>query len=323
MTLRSISAVTRISWILALGLAFAQPAAAHTSTAPPVTVRYQTVNVGGLEIFYREAGPKDAPVVLLLHGFPSSSFMFRNLIPALADRYHVIAPDYPGFGQSAFPARDKFNYTFDNLAKVVADFTDALGLRRYALYIQDYGSPIGLRLAVARPERVTALIVQNGNAYEEGLSEEWTPIRAYWKERTPANRDRLRDFLTAEGTRQSYVGGLPAELVPEHSPDTWTLDWSRMQRPGNVEVQLDLFGDYGANVALYPKFHQYFQKYQPPTLLTWGRYDPFFTTRGAEAFKRDLPKAEIHVLDAGHFALETQADVIADYIRTFLAKQKR
>jgi pimeloyl-ACP methyl ester carboxylesterase len=312
---------SKLSAVLTLGLtglAALQPRAAHAAAD---AVQYKSVKVGDLDIFYREAGPRDAPTVLLLHGFPTSSFMFRNLIPRLADRYHVIAPDYPGYGQSSFPSRDQFKYTFENLSKVIAGFTDALGLKRYALYIQDYGSPIGLRLAFAHPERVTALIVQNGNAYEEGLSDEWAPLRELWKSPTPANREQVRHFLTAEGTRQQYVGSVPPAQVPAVSPDTWTLDWSLMQRPGNIDVQLDLFGDYGSNVALYPKFHEYFRTYQPATLIVWGRHDPFFTVAGAEAYKRDIPKAELHLLDAGHFALETEGAAIASYIRAFLAKQ--
>ena len=297
---------------LALGL---------TSPAAAARVRHHTVAVDDVEIFFREAGPGDAPAVLLMHGFPSSSHMFRHLIPALADRYHVIAPDYPGFGQSSFPDRARFAYTFERLARVMDGFTRALGLEHYALYIQDYGSPVGLRLALAHPERVAVLIVQNGNAYEEGLSEEWGPLRAYWREPTPANRDRLRAWLNAEGIRLQYVAGVPEAQVPLFSPDTWTLDWALLSRPGNIDAQLDLFYDYRTNVALYPKFHEFFRAHRPPTLLVWGRHDPFFTVAGAEAYRRDLPDAELHYIDAGHFALETHGPEIAGLIRDFLARR--
>jgi pimeloyl-ACP methyl ester carboxylesterase len=247
--------------------------------------------------------------------------MFRHLIPALADRYHVIAPDYPGFGQSSFPDRARFAYTFERLARVMDGFTRALGLEHYALYIQDYGSPVGLRLALAHPERVAVLIVQNGNAYEEGLSEEWGPLRAYWREPTPANRDRLRAWLNAEGIRLQYVAGVPEAQVPLFSPDTWTLDWALLSRPGNIDAQLDLFYDYRTNVALYPKFHEFFRTHRPPTLVVWGRHDPFFTVAGAEAYRRDLPDVELHYLDAGHFALETHGSEIAALIHDFLARR--
>jgi pimeloyl-ACP methyl ester carboxylesterase len=279
------------------------------------------VDIDGLEIFFRDAGPIDAPALLLLHGFPSSSHMFRNLIPLLSDRYRVIAPDYPGFGQSAFPDRAKFSYTFNSLAQIIARFLEAIGLQRFTVYIQDYGAPVGLRLALAYPERIAGLIVQNGNAYEEGLSEEWGPLRAYWREPTPANRDRLRGWLNAEGIRLQYVAGVPEAQIPLFSPDTWTLDWALLSRPGNIDAQLDLFYDYRTNVALYPKFHEFFRAHRPPTLLVWGRHDPFFTVAGAEAYRRDLPDAELHYIDAGHFALETHGPEIAGLIRDFLARR--
>ena len=294
---------------------------AHADTPkPPVPsaslVQHRTVRVEGLNLFYREAGPKDAPVLLLLHGFPSSSFMFRDLIPRLADRYRVIAPDYPGFGQSSFPSRKTFRYTFENLARVVEAFTEALKLERYAIYIQDYGAPVGLRLALRHPERISGLIVQNGNAYDEGLNPEaWKPLREYWRSPSPARREALRAWLTPEGTRQQYVAGVPETLVPSFSPDTWTLDWARLSRPENLEVQLDLFGDYGTNVALYPRFQEFFRKHQPPTLIVWGIHDLFFTRAGAEAYRRDLPKAKLVTFDTGHFALETHAAQIAAEIR--------
>jgi pimeloyl-ACP methyl ester carboxylesterase len=292
---------------------------ATVSDRPPT--RYRTADIDGLKIFYREAGPADAPALLLLHGFPTSSHMFRDLIPALADRYHVVAPDYPGFGYSDFPDRQAFNYGFAAYAGIIDKFTQAVGLQRYALYIQDYGAPVGLRLALRAPERVTALIVQNGNAYEEGLSDAWNPIKDYWRDPTPANRDKLRGFLTLEGTRMQYTTGLSdaqAELV---SPDSWMLDWSLLSRPGNIDLQLDLFGDYQSNVVLYPKFQAFFREHRPRTLIVWGKGDPFFTVAGAQAYQRDLPKAELHLLDAGHFALETNGPEIAAHIRRFLPAQ--
>jgi pimeloyl-ACP methyl ester carboxylesterase len=286
-------------------------------------VRHSSTTVDGIRVFYREAGPRDAPVLLLLHGFPSSSHMFRHLIPALSDRYRVIAPDYPGFGQSAFPPSSEFEYTFARYASLLRQFTRQLGLTRYALYIQDYGAPIGLRLALHAPENVTALIVQNGNAYESGLSPAWDPLKAYWRDPSSANREVLRGWLVESGVREQYTAGLPPELLPRLSPDTWTLDWALLARPGNIDVQLGLFADYATNVQLYPRFQQYLREYQPPTLITWGRHDPFFTTAGAAAYQRDLPNAELHLLDAGHFALETHGDEIAALIRDFLDRLQR
>lgn len=301
--------------------AVAAPQSNAVRGEPSDAVRYSSVRVQGLDIFYREAGPANAPVLLLLHGFPSSSFMFRDLMPKLADRYRVIAPDYPGFGQSSFPDRAAFAYTFEHLANVTLGFTDALKLSRYALYVQDYGAPIGFRLALSRPERVTALVVQNGNAYEEGLSRDgWEALRRYWREPTSANREAMRQWLTPEGVRQQYSAGLPAPLAARLSPDTWTLDWARMSRPGNIDVQLDLFGDYQTNVALYPRFQELFRSRRWPTLIVWGKHDIFFTPAGAEAYERDLPGAELVMLDAGHFALETHADEIARRMRAFLAR---
>jgi pimeloyl-ACP methyl ester carboxylesterase len=323
--LKDIAAMTRTSpmrtalaTIALMGAATSVPAWADES-APPVV--HRTASVDGLSIFYREAGPPDAPAVLLLHGFPSSSFMYRDLMRPLARRYRVIAPDYPGFGQSAFPPASRYSYTFEQLARTMDRFTEVVGARRYALYIQDYGAPIGLRMALAYPERVTALIVQNGNAYAEGLSSGWDPLRAYWQAPTPRNREGLRGWLTAEGIRQQYVAGVPEHLLERFSPDTWTLDWSLLQRPGNIDVQLDLFGDYQHNVALYPRFQQMFRERQFPTLIVWGRHDVFFTIAGAQAYRRDLPKAELHLLDAGHFALETHAADIAAAMLEFLARQ--
>jgi pimeloyl-ACP methyl ester carboxylesterase len=277
---------------------------------------HRTVNLDGLRIFYREAGPKGAPTLLLLHGFPTSSHMFRDLIPLLADRFHLVAPDLPGFGFSDVPDRAQFRYTFDHLAQVIEGFTDALGLDRYALYVFDYGAPVGFRLALARPERVTAIISQNGNAYEEGLSDGWNPIQRYWQEPNVANRDALRAFLTPEATRWQYTHGVTDETLV--APESYTLDSALLARPGNDEIQLDLFGDYANNIALYPAFHAYFAKYRPAFLAVWGKNDPFFLPAGAEAFRRDLPDALVHFYDTGHFALETHAGVIADAIRNFL-----
>jgi pimeloyl-ACP methyl ester carboxylesterase len=280
------------------------------------TVNYRTVSVDGLDIAYREAGPADAPTLLLLHGFPSSSHMFRDLIPGLADRFHLVAPDLPGFGRSSMPAHNEFTYSFDRLAEVISAFTDVIGLTKFGLYIFDYGAPVGLRLALKHPERITSIISQNGNAYEEGLSEGWNPIQAYWKDPSAKNRDAIRAFLKPETTYWQYTHGVPdTSLV---SPDGYGLDNFYLARPGADEVQLDLFLDYASNVALYPQFQAYFKKHQPPMLAIWGKNDPFFLPPGAEAFKRDLPKAEVQFLDTGHFALETHHDVIAGVIGKFL-----
>jgi pimeloyl-ACP methyl ester carboxylesterase len=281
-------------------------------------VRYRSVPVDGIKIHYREAGPADAPVLLLLHGFPTAGHMFRDLIPLLADEYRVIAPDLPGFGQSDMPAPEDFGYTFDHLADVMERFTEVLDLTRFALYIFDYGAPTGLRLAVRHPERIAAVITQNGNAYEEGLSDEWDPIRAYWQDPSPANREVLRGFLTPETPVFQYTHGVPD---PESvSPDGWSLDNHYLARPGADEVQLDLMGDYRTNVALYPAFQEYFRTHTPPTLAVWGRNDPFFLPAGAEAYRRDNPEATIRFFDTGHFALETHAVEIAGEMRMFLGK---
>jgi len=284
-----------------------------------MSTTYRTVSVDGLKVFYREAGEARAPTLLLLHGFPTSSHMYRGLIPALADRYHMVAPDLPGFGFTEAPDRTRFTYSFDHLAKVTERFTDILGLDRYALYVFDYGAPVGFRLAVRQPERITALISQNGNAYVEGLSEGWNPIQAYWKNPSPENRAALRAFLEPEATRWQYTHGVPN---PERlSPDAWTLDSALLARPGNDEIQLDLFGDYQSNVALYPEFQQYIRSRRPALLAVWGKNDPFFLPAGAEAFKRDNPEAEIHLLDTGHFALESHGPEIAAIIRDFLDRK--
>jgi pimeloyl-ACP methyl ester carboxylesterase len=280
-------------------------------------IKYRYEDVDGLKVFYREAGHADASALLLLHGFPSASHMFRDLIPLLADRFHIIAPDLPGFGQSEMPARSKFSYTFDNIAGVIDRFTEVVGLKRFAIYVFDYGAPVGFRIATKHPDRITAIISQNGNAYEEGLSEGWDPIRAYWQEPSQANRDALRAFLTPETTRWQYTHGVPDEAMV--SPDGRSLDDFYLARPGADEVQLDLFGDYKSNIALYPTFQAYFRTHKPPFLAVWGKNDPFFLPRGAEAFKRDIPGAVVRFFDTGHFALETHAAEIAAAIGDFLA----
>jgi pimeloyl-ACP methyl ester carboxylesterase len=284
-------------------------------------ISYRTVNVDGLKIFYREGGLADASTLLLLHGFPTSSHMFRNLIPLLADRFHIVAPDLPGFGQSDMPSRDAFPYTFAKLAEVIGRFTEVVNLKRFAIYIFDYGAPVGLRIALKHPERITAIISQNGNAYEEGLSDGWNPIRTYWREPTKANRDALRSFLSPETTFWQYTHGVSDPSAV--SPDGYSLDDFYMARPGADEIQLDLFGDYKSNVALYPEFQSYFRKYKPPFLAVWGKNDPFFLPAGAEAFKRDIPNADVRFFDTGHFALETHCDEIASAIREFLVTPRR
>ena len=282
-------------------------------------VRYRSAAVDGLNIFYREAGDPKAPALLLLHGFPTSSHMFRDLLPLLADRCHLIAPDLPGFGFSDAPDRKRFDYTFDHLAKVVQHFTDAVGLKRYAIYVFDYGAPVGFRLALARPERVTAIVSQNGNAYEEGLSQGWNPIQKYWKEPTETNRAALREFLSPQTTRWQYLHGVADESLV--APESYVLDSALLARPGNDEIQLDLFLNYASNVALYPKFQEYFGAHRPPLLAVWGKNDPFFLPAGAEAFKRDSPHAEVRFFDTGHFALETHALEVAAAIRDFLTRK--
>jgi pimeloyl-ACP methyl ester carboxylesterase len=279
-------------------------------------VSYRTADANGFKVFYRAAGPADAPKLLLLHGFPSASHMFRDLIPLLADRFRLVAPDLPGFGQSDMPPRPRFTYTFDAIARVIERFTEVIGFDRFAVYVFDYGAPTGFRLAMRHPERITAMISQNGNAYVEGLSEGWNPIRAYWENRSEANRTTLRAFLSPETTVWQYTHGVAdASSV---SPDGYSLDNFYLARPGADEVQLDLFGDYKSNVALYPVFQAYFRKYKPPFLAAWGKNDPFFLPAGAEAFKRDIPDADVRFFDTGHFALETHAHEIAQSIRDFL-----
>ncbi|EJL33895.1 putative hydrolase or acyltransferase of alpha/beta superfamily [Caulobacter sp. AP07] len=299
-------------------IALADPAAAGGGkTAEAAKVHYRRQVVGEVDVFYREAGPKDAPVILLLHGFPTSGHMFRDLIPHLAGRYRVIAPDLPGFGQTKAPPRGQFDYTFDNLAKVVDGFTQALGLSRYAIYVFDYGAPTGFRLAAAHPERVTAIITQNGNAYEEGLSSVWAPLRTYWADPSPAHRAAVRALLTPEMTRRHYLDGADPDLV---SPDSYELDIAYLARPGQDEIQLDLFYDYRTNVASYPTWQAYFRQHKPPILAAWGDKDIFFLPPGAKAFKRDQPEAEVRFLDTGHFALETHSAEIGALIVDFLER---
>ena len=279
------------------------------------TVKYRTADVDGFKIFYREAGPTGAPKLLLLHGFPSASHMFRDLIPLLADRFYIVAPDLPGFGNSDMPGR---GHSFDQIAATIDRFTEVIGLERFAVYVFDYGAPTGFRIALKHPKRITGIISQNGNAYEEGLSDGWNPIRAYWQDASPANREALRAFLKPETTAWQYTHGVPD--ATKVSPDGYTLDNFYLTRPGMAELQLDLFGDYQSNVALYPVFQQYFRASRPPLLAVWGRNDPFFLPAGAEAFKRDIPDADVRFVDTGHFALETHAEEIAAAIGEFLAQ---
>ncbi len=281
-------------------------------------VLHRTIEIDGLEIFYREAGSRDHPALLLLHGFPTSSHMFRNLLPALADQFHVVAPDYPGFGNSSMPAIDEFEYSFDRLADIVEKLTEKLGLDRYSLYLMDYGAPVGFRLALRHPQRVQTLIIQNGNAYDEGLREFWEPIKAYWNDKTPENAEALRGLLTIDATKWQYTHGV--RNIEAISPDNWHIDQRLLDRPGNADIQLALFYDYRTNVPLYPQWQRYLRTEQPPTLIIWGKNDPIFPAEGAHPYKRDLTDLEFHLLDTGHFALEEDGDRIADLIRSFLQR---
>jgi pimeloyl-ACP methyl ester carboxylesterase len=280
------------------------------------SIHYRNILIDGLNLFYREAGKKDAPIILLLHGYPTSSHMFRNLIPILSEQYHIIAPDLPGFGHSDAPDTGQFTYTFDNLFAIMQSFIDAIDLKRFAIYIFDYGAPVGLRLATANPEKITGIISQNGNAYEEGLSSEWDPIKKYWKDPSQKNRNALKDFVSEKATWFQYHEGTsdPSLIAPE----TYTLDQHFLDRTGNIDIQLDLVKDYKSNVALYPKFHQYFRTYQPKVLLVWGNKDPYFLSAGAEAYKKDLPDATLKFYNTGHFALETHVSEIGADILDFM-----
>ena len=293
---------------------------AQASAPETVTqTQHKTINIDGVDIFYREAGPADAPTILLLHGFPTSSHMFRNLIPALSDHYHLVAPDYPGFGNSAQPDMKSFDYSFDNLANVMERFVEALEIKKYSVYLMDYGAPIGFRLAAKHPEQITGLIIQNGNAYTEGLREFWDPIRVYWKDRTAKNAEPLAGFISPDGVKWQYTHGVRNEAAI--SPDNWNVDLRHLTREGNPSIQLALFYDYQNNVPHYPEWQTYFRKHQPPTLIVWGKNDHIFPAEGAHPYKRDLKNIDFHLLDTGHFALEEDGQVIADHIRRILNRQ--
>lgn len=303
---------------------FAQAGCAELDEGPAVhavpVARHKTVNIEGVNIFYREAGPAGAPVLLLLHGFPTSSHMFRDLIPQLADNYHVIAPDYPGFGHSDTPDPSGFDYTFDHLATMIDKLATTLGVAKYSMYVVDYGAPIGYRLALRHPDRIQALIVQNGNAYDEGLDTPfWDPLKAYWADGSLANREALAGLITRKMTEFQYTNGISD--IARISPDTWLLDQALLDRPGNREIQLDLFLDYATNVALYPQFQAYFRRHRPPTLIMWGKNDAVFPESGARPYLRDLPRAELHILDTGHYALEDKFCVMVPLIRDFLERK--
>jgi len=293
----------------------------NASVSPVTAIHYRYQQAGDVNVFYREAGDPASPVLLLLHGFAGSSFMFRDLIPQLADRYHVIAPDLPAFGFTEAPARGEYAYTFAQLAETIGRFTEALHLNRYALLVHDYGAPVGWRLALAHPQRVTALISQNGNAYEEGLGEAWAPIQQYWRDPTVENRHALSEFPTPAAIKWQYLEGVSDQSLI--SPDGYSLEGMQVLRPGNAEIQLDLLLDYASNVEMYPQFQHYFRQYQPPLLAVWGKNDPFFMPAGAEAWKRDLPDAEIRFYDTGHFALETHAKEIGAAVGDFLDRHVR
>jgi pimeloyl-ACP methyl ester carboxylesterase len=299
--------------------AFAEPAKCGSAQAAMPIVHYRTIKVEGVDIFYREAGPASAPVVLLLHGFPTSSHMFRNLIPYLADCYHIVAPDYPGFGESAAPDHKTFAYTFAHYADIVDDLLAKIGATRYAMYVMDYGAPVGYRLALKHPDRVTALIVQNGNAYEEGLKEFWDPIKAYWADGSDAHREALSFLVAPATTKFQYTDGV-ADLS-RIDPDNWAHDQALLDRPGNKDIQLDLFHDYGSNVPLYPQFQAFFRERKPPTLIVWGKNDKIFPSDGAGPYLRDLPEAELHLLDTGHFVLKDRLDEMMPLIRDFLDRK--
>jgi pimeloyl-ACP methyl ester carboxylesterase len=310
--------IARISTLFLLGALLMSNQAAQAASTD---IHYRTVNVQGVEIFYREAGDPKSPTILLLHGFPTSSHMFRDLIPLLADRYHLVAPDYPGFGYSARPKVTEFNYTFDHLADVMEGFVDALGLTRYSLYMQDFGGPVGFRLATRRPQQVRALIIQNANAYDEGISSGVRDVvLRYWKERTPQTEAKLKELFELPVTKRQYLEGAPDQSLV--SPDSWEHAQWGMDRPGDKEIQFAMHANYGSNIDHYDEWHEYFRKFQPPTLITWGKGDFVFLPAGAEAYRKDLKHVELHMLNAGHFALETNAAEIAGYIREFRAARE-
>ncbi len=314
-------ATVKITLAIMLGLVSATLAMAQDGNKTddnPTAVRYKTEKIDGLDIFYREAGPQNAPTVLLLHGFPTSSHMFRNLIPKLADKYHVIAPDYPGYGNSSMPLVDEFEYTFDNVTEIVDKLIQKVGVTKYSIYLMDYGAPVGFRLATKYPERVESLIIQNGNAYDDGLRDFWVPLKAYWKDRSPENEKGLRDLLTLDATKWQYTHGV--RDVQTISPDNWGHVQPLLDRAGNQEIQLAMFYDYGTNPALYPKWQAYLQEHQPPTLIVWGQNDQIFPADGAHPYKNDLKNVEFHLLDTGHFALEEDGETIARYMLNFLEK---
>ncbi len=319
--LRFLSGAAALCALCAMLFNAAPARAQSTSDAQPAVnlTHYHYTDVDGVHLFYREAGPKDGPVVLLLQGFPTSSQQFRNLIPALSDRYRVIAPDYPGFGLSAAPPHTTFAYTFAHYATIMDDLLVQLGAKRYAIYLFDYGAPVGFRLALKHPDRVTAMIVQNGNAYAEGLQKFWDPMKVYWKSDTPAHRAALNFLVTLKTTEFQYLHGVsdPSRI----DPNTWLRDQALIERPGNKDIQLDLFHDYGSNVPLYPKFQAFFRAHQPPTLIIWGKNDFIFPTEGAYPYKRDLPNAEFHLIDSGHFLLEDRPNEAFPLIRDFLDRK--
>jgi len=313
-------AIAALAGFVPFGAARSEEVSTGTSERRKPAVHYKTARINDLDIFYREAGPQDAPVILLLHGFPTSSNMFRNLIPKLAESYHIVAPDYPGFGQSSMPDHQKFAYTFENYAKIVNQLSEQLALGKYTLYLMDYGAPVGYRLALLHPDRVQALIVQNGNAYDEGLLKFWDPIKKYWANARAENRAALHFLVDPKSTRWQYENGVSDLTLLD--PTTWALDQIGLDRPGNRDIQMDLFYDYRTNVPLYPEFQAFFRKYQPPTLITWGKNDVIFPPEGAAPYSRDLKNIETHLLDTGHFALETHGPEIASRIETFLSKNK-
>jgi pimeloyl-ACP methyl ester carboxylesterase len=320
--LPAVSALPAAGLLAALPGAAAANAAGADKTRPQIpVVHYETATVGSVDVFYRDAGPRNGPVFLLLHGFPTSSHMFRNLIPLLADRYRVIAPDYPGFGQSAMPDRKAFAYSFAHYAELVDALLDKLGVKRFAIYLMDYGAPVGYRIALKHPERVSALVIQNGNAYDEGLKAFWDPIKAYWADGSQANRDALAKLVTLETTKFQYTDGV-ADLS-RIDPDNWVHDQALLDRPGNKDIQLDLFRDYGTNVTLYPQFQAFLRQRKPPALIVWGANDKIFPADGARAYLRDLPHAQLHLLDTGHFALEDKLDEMEPLIRDFLDRSLR